>query len=31
MDERTLEIKLSKLEVEMNRLQNHLEETYEMT
>lgn len=29
--ERDLEIKLSKLEVEMNTLQNHLEETYEMT
>jgi chromosome segregation protein len=30
-EERSLEIKLSKLEVEMNTLQNHLEETYELT
>ncbi|WP_144509282.1 chromosome segregation protein SMC [Bacillus sp. FJAT-22090] len=30
-EERNHEIKLSKLEVEMNTLQNHLEETYEMT
>lgn len=30
-EERSLEIKLSKLEVEMNTLQNHLEDTYEMT
>ncbi|MEK4485148.1 chromosome segregation protein SMC [Psychrobacillus sp. FSL H8-0484] len=30
-EERALEIKLSKLEVEMNTLQNHLEDTYEMT
>ncbi|MGB2872113.1 MAG: chromosome segregation protein SMC, partial [Psychrobacillus psychrotolerans] len=31
MDERTLDIKQSKIEVEMKSLQNHLEETYEMT
>lgn len=30
-EERTLDIKQSKVEVEMNTLQNHLEETYEMT
>lgn len=30
-EERAFEIKLSKLEVEMNTLQNHLEETYELT
>ena len=30
-DERTLDIKISKIEVEMNTLQNHLEETYEIT
>ena len=30
-EERVFEIKLSKLEVEMGTLQNHLEETYEMT
>ena len=31
MEERTLDIKQSKIEVEMKTLQNHLEETYEMT
>ncbi|QUG41060.1 chromosome segregation protein SMC [Psychrobacillus sp. INOP01] len=30
-EERTLDIKQSKIEVEMKTLQNHLEETYEMT
>ncbi|WP_391208607.1 chromosome segregation protein SMC [Psychrobacillus sp. L4] len=30
-EERSFEIKLSKLEVEINTLQNHLEETYELT
>ena len=30
-EERTVEIKLSKLEVEMNALQDHLEDTYELT
>ena len=30
-EERTVEIKLSKLEVEMTALKDHLEDTYELT